>query len=61
MMSTKEEREILNKLKDLGMHETLTIDSICEVRRVPGGFLYVTTVTLNTASKSTSSTFVPFG
>lgn len=68
MMSTKEEHVILNKIKDLGIHEIMNIDSDTYVRRVPGGLIYVTTVRTGAShmggsgisSKSVTSTFVPF-
>ena len=64
MMSTAEEQAVMDSLKSLGLHETLTLDHQTEVRRVPRGFLYVTTVrtvTNGTAvlSSSVASTFVP--
>lgn len=63
MMSTAEEQAELDKLKNLALHEILELDFETTVRRVPRGFLYVTTVKAGNASnptaKSVASTFVP--
>lgn len=64
MMSTREEHVVLSKLKDLGIHETMAIDSEVSVMRVPGGLIYTFVVrSLNEHGnriRTVSSTFVPF-
>ena len=64
MMSMREEEIIMNSLRNLACHETMTINDETYVMKVPGGLLYRSSRIYYTDGRKVngaeSSVFVPF-